>query len=232
MLDRVPPRGGQAATDASSKPRPRRWTWRRRLVNWHRDVGFFVVGLTVIYAISGIAVNHHHHWNYNERTTRTARAVGQPADLLFDLSPSRRVQLRAAPTALDDSEAALLASAVSQRLGYPTPPRNSLWRGPTHLLMFYGPGDREVVEYSPVTGVAEHIERRDRAILRDLNYLHLNEARGWWTWVADGYAILLLFLAVSGTLVVRGRKGLAGRGGLLLALGVAVPLLGLMLRHF
>ena len=201
------------------------------MVNWHRDVGFFVFGLTIVYAISGVAVNHHHQWNYNERTARTARAVGQPAELLVDLPPSRRAELRSAPTALDDSEAASLAFAVSQRLGYSTPPRNSLWRGPTHLLMFYGEGDREVIEYSPLTGVAEQVERRDRAILRDLNYLHLNEARGWWTWAADAYAILLLFLAVSGTLIVRGRRGLAGRGGLLLAVGVAVPLLGLLLRY-
>ena len=29
----------------------------------HRELGYFAVGLTLVYAISGLAVNHVHHWN-------------------------------------------------------------------------------------------------------------------------------------------------------------------------
>jgi hypothetical protein len=152
--------------------------------------------------------------------------------LLGDLSPSRRAALRAAPTSLSDAEAARLVTVVGGALGYQSPPRNYFWRGPARLMVFYGEGDREVVEYSPTTGVAELVVRRDRVLLRDLNYLHLNESRGWWTWLADGYGVLLLFLAVSGALIVRGRRGLTGRGGVLLTVGVAIPLLGLLLLRY
>ena len=31
----------------------------------HRDVGYLIAGLTIIYAISGIALNHKHDWNPN-----------------------------------------------------------------------------------------------------------------------------------------------------------------------
>ena len=31
----------------------------------HRDVGYLAVGLTIIFSISGIAVNHIHQWNPN-----------------------------------------------------------------------------------------------------------------------------------------------------------------------
>ncbi len=66
-------------------------------------------------------------------------------------------------------------------------------------------------------------------LLRQLNALHLNEAEGAWTWIADVLAAGLLFLAMSGMLMVRGRKGLSGRGGVLAGLGVLHPLIAVLL---
>ncbi len=31
----------------------------------HRDLGYFFFGMTIIYAVSGIALNHRHQWNPN-----------------------------------------------------------------------------------------------------------------------------------------------------------------------
>jgi hypothetical protein len=31
----------------------------------HRDIGYLITGLTIIYALSGIALNHKHNWNPN-----------------------------------------------------------------------------------------------------------------------------------------------------------------------
>ena len=31
----------------------------------HRDIGYLIAGLTLIYALSGIALNHKHDWNPN-----------------------------------------------------------------------------------------------------------------------------------------------------------------------
>nr|MCU0409567.1 hypothetical protein [Bacteroidales bacterium] len=31
----------------------------------HRDIGYLIAGLTIIYALSGIALNHKHDWNPN-----------------------------------------------------------------------------------------------------------------------------------------------------------------------
>ncbi|HOB86007.1 MAG TPA: peptidase, partial [Bacteroidales bacterium] len=31
----------------------------------HRDVGYLIAGMTIIYALSGIALNHKHDWNPN-----------------------------------------------------------------------------------------------------------------------------------------------------------------------
>jgi hypothetical protein len=47
--------------------------------------------------------------------------------------------------------------------------------------------------------------------------------------VADGYAGFLLFLATSGLFMLAGRKGLLGRGAVLVTLGAAVPFLYVVL---
>ena len=40
--------------------------WSRIL---HRDIGYFFIGTTLIYAISGIALNHMSDWNPNYSVT-------------------------------------------------------------------------------------------------------------------------------------------------------------------
>lgn len=206
-----------------------RMQWRRPLILLHRDTGFLVLGLTLVYAISGVAVNHREHWNYNQSTDTEVTQVGRPAELLGDLSAERREALTAAPTELTNEEASRLGQRVREALGRTAEPRNAFWRGPDNLSLFFETGDRDTVNYQPSTGSARQIRRRDRWLLRQLNFLHLNEGKGVWTYVADLYAVLLAFLAISGAIVVKGRRGLKGRGGVLLALGVAVPVLGYFL---
>jgi hypothetical protein len=63
----------------------------------------------------------------------------------------------------------------------------------------------------------------------DAGELHLNEPHGLWTYIADAYAVALLFLAVSGAVILKGKHGLKGRGGRLFALGMLVPILALIL---
>ena len=46
-----------------------------------------------------------------------------------------------------------------------------------------------------------------------------------WTAVADVYAGLLAFMAITGVFVLRGRTGLGGRGKWLVSAGVLVPVL-------
>lgn len=45
--------------------------WRKLLRVLHRDIGYLAVGLTLIYGISGIAVNHIADWNPNYSIQKT-----------------------------------------------------------------------------------------------------------------------------------------------------------------
>jgi len=207
-------------------------SWRRRLVAWHRDLGYLACGLTVAYAVSGVAVNHEEHWDYNRATRRETRTIGTPAALLPGLTEQRRRELEATPAGGADAELPALIDAVTARVGRRSPPRNAFWRGPDAMHLFFAPGDADEVVYHPRSGRAELIRRRDRWLLRDLNFLHLNEGRGLWTYVADAYAVVLAVLALTGIFIARGRRGLRGRGGFLLAIGLVVPLVAVLaLRH-
>jgi hypothetical protein len=74
-----------------------------------------------------------------------------------------------------------------------------------------------------VTGQTVRRGVRPRPLLFDLNFMHLNNGKGPWTAIADVYAGLLIVLALTGPLLVRGRKGLSGRGGVMVAVGIVLP---------
>jgi hypothetical protein len=59
--------------------------------------------------------------------------------------------------------------------------------------------------------------QKPRLLLRIANWLHLNRGKKAWTYFADGYAAFLLILATTGLFMLPGRKGLIGRGGILVA---------------
>jgi uncharacterized membrane protein len=46
-----------------------------------------------------------------------------------------------------------------------------------------------------------------------------------WTYVADVFAVLLIFLAGSGIFMVRGKNGIVGRGKWIVAAGILIPVI-------
>ena len=69
---------------------------------------------------------------------------------------------------------------------------------------------------------------RKRTVLSAFNRLHYNPSR-WWTIFSDIFLAGLLVIVATGLVMVRGRNGLAGRGGAELAAGILVPLLFIFL---
>ena len=185
------------ATAPKTKPRKRR-SWRYWNNELHRDVGYAVVGLTLIYAISGVAVNHIEDWNPNysiEQEERTFEAF----------APLDREQTIARLVDLLDLE----------------PPVDAFRRSPTDVELIYE-GWSVRADVSAGTAVVERPV--PRPVLYQFNELHLNRVKGAWTWIADVYAVALCFMAFSGMFVLRGRNGITGRGKWLVAAGVLLPI--------
>ena len=185
----------------SPSPNPRRAaTWRPALRALHRDAGYLVVGLTVVYALSGLAVNHVADWDPNFTNGRTTRTVS------IDRTASDAEQTRAVLAALDVRES----------------PREIYRRSPTLLDITL---EHRTLHVHTDTGRVIDDGQKPRFLLRVANWLHLNRGKRAWTLVADTYAITLLALALSGMFMLAGKKGILGRGAVLVAIGIAVPVL-------
>jgi uncharacterized protein len=181
--------------------------WRQWNKVLHRDLGYFCVALTAVYAISGIAVNHISDWNPNHRIERVERT--------FE------------PIPVSDRET-MVAEAV-QRLDLPGPPEGSFRPDPGTVLLFY---EGWSVQVRALEGTALIERPRSRFLLREFNDLHLNRPKGIWTWAADAFAGLLLLLAVTGMFMLKGSRGLAGRGKWFVLAGVVVPVLFLIVYRW
>ena len=174
--------------------------WRKLLVILHRDVGYVCAGLTVIYAVSGIAVNHVGDWNPN-----------------YDV---RRAQLDVGTLPAGDDEAA--ARIALDRLRITEPPRATVRISAAQVRVFL---ENRTLTLDVPAGRVEDEQVSRRPVVFQMNYLHLNHAKGLWTWLADAYAAALLLLALSGIVILRGPRGLGGRGKWLVLAGLAIPLL-------
>jgi uncharacterized protein len=177
-----------------------RLRWRPWLRALHRDVGYFCVGLTIVYALSGLAVNHINDWEPNFRQI------------------ARQHQL---PTPLPGQDQEI-ADLVVQTLAISLPLRES-YRTNEHSLQLVF--DRKTLSVDTRNGqVAEQAEE-PRFFLRVANWLHLNRGKKAWTYIADAYATGLLLLSLTGLWMFPGRKGLFGRAGVIAVAGALVPAL-------
>lgn len=180
-------------------------SWRKWNKIIHRDLGYLCFGLTVIYAISGIAVNHIDDWNPNYRINRTAHQI-QPFE--------------------PDGGADQIAAQVLSQLDIDQPYNNTFRSSPTDIEIYL---DGTTVFANYQSGEVEIETIKNRHGLRQTNFLHLNEPKRLWTFVADLYAVALATLAISGLFIIKGRKGITGRGAWLTTIGVLIPLFFLWL---
>jgi hypothetical protein len=174
--------------------------WRKWFRALHRDVGYVAVALTLAYGLSGLAVNHIEDWNPSYRFARSA----------FDLGP-----VPAGP-------AADQAAFVIDRLRIdPRVVRGHFLETATDLRVFLDDGQEARLDTRTGRGQLKTITRR--AVLFQVNALHLNNLKGVWTYVADLFALALMFLAITGMVMMKGKHGLAQRGKWFVAAGLLVP---------
>lgn len=173
--------------------------WRHLNNVLHRDIGYLAVGLTIVYGVSGLAVNHKADWNPNFRVEKTVQRI--------------------APITATD-RASIVADARRQ-LAITDEPRNVFRPDPETLRLFFP--DRTISVDLPTGSVIVEAAHR-RAVLYEMNQLHLNTPKGIWTLIADLYAAGLILLGITGMFVLKGKTGLGGRGKWFVGAGVVLPL--------
>ena len=151
----------------------------------HRDVSYLFAGMILIYALSGILMNHR-----------------------GDLNPHYAVSRQEFRIDVDLTDKAKIDKALVLTLLEPL-----------------GEAGNYTKHYFP-KGVYESLKRRP--LLSDMVKLHYNPGR-WWTTFSDVFAVCLILITLTGMVMVKGPKGMWGRGGILFLIGILVPILFLVL---
>lgn len=181
--------------------------WRKWNNIFHRDLGYLCFGLTIIYVISGIAVNHISDWNPSYKIEIIEKNIGP-------------VQSKSIVLTKDEIE------AILNRLELPDSYKNAFQPDPFTIKIFQN-GNTISVDLNTGRSIQEKV--RKRFVFYESNLLHLNRIKGWWTLIADLYAAMLGIVAITGLFVLRGKKGITGRGAWLTSIGILVPVIFLII---
>ncbi len=177
--------------------------WSRIL---HRDIGFFFIGTTLIYAISGIALNHMSDWNPN----------------YFVEIEHFKTSLDLEKTASVKNDILVFLEEVDAKKNY----KSHYYSSENTLKIFLKGGSSIVVNVKNGKGRAEYLKKRP--VFYEVNYLHYNPNRIW-MWFSDVYAGALILFVITSFFITKGKKGILGRGGIYALLGILIPILFLIL---
>ena len=176
--------------------------WSRIL---HRDIGYLFIGTTIIYGISGIALNHLADWN------PSYSVVTKEYTTTIDLHKSDVLQENILRL-LDD---------VDKRKNY----KKHYYPQDEVIKIFLKGGSSVIVDLETGDVFAEFL--RKRVMFYEVNFLHYNPSR-WWTWFSDIFCAALIFFAITSFFIVKGKHGITGWGGIYTAIGVIIPILFLI----
>ncbi|MCI1682984.1 MAG: PepSY-associated TM helix domain-containing protein [Bacteroides sp.] len=169
----------------------------------HRDLSFFFSGMVLIYAISGIVMNHRDTINPNFSITRKEYRISEQLPGKEQMTEAKVLEL------LEP-----LGEAANYTKHYF--PKADV------MKVFLKGGSNLYVNIQTGDAVYESVTRR--SLIGSMARLHYNPGK-WWTYFADAFAIGLIVITLSGIIMLKGGKGIAGRGGIELAVGVLVPLI-------
>lgn len=180
--------------------------WRLWMRNIHREVSYFFAGMLLIYAISGIVMNHRDSIN----PQYSIEVIQMPIPEGLNREQMDREQVIGLLEPLDEAE-------NYTRHYFPEK---------TLMKVFLKGGSNLTADFE--TGEMTYEKVSKRVLIGAFAKLHYNPGR-WWTWFADAFGVALIVITLSGLVMLKGRTGLWGRGGILTAAGILIPLLFLLI---
>lgn len=166
----------------------------------HRELSYVFAGMLLVYAISGIAMNHKNSFNSQYSITRTEH----------QFAPTPQATVNQAQI-----DAWLSACGVAgTEIQHYFPDDNT-------LKVFLKGNSNLVVNLSSGKAVLEQV--RKRPILGSLSKLHYNPGKAW-TWFSDIFAGAMVVVVLTGVLMLKGKHSLIGIGGIEFLIGILIPL--------
>lgn len=174
----------------------------------HRDLSFFFAGMVIIYALSGIFMNHRRDLDPSYVINRSTFHI--PAGDIPDRASMDREFILEVLKPLDEAQ-------NFTQFYYPSA---------NQLKVFLKGGSSLVIDTQSGEAVYESV--KSRPLISQMVKLHFNPG-SWWTWFADAFSVCLILITLTGMFMIKGPKGLWGRGGIELVIGILIPISFLLL---
>ncbi len=178
-------------------------------INWrnlHRDLGYFYIGLIVSFALSGIIQNHRKTWHPEKYTVATKEVT----------------------YTLPKEEALLtedFAKDLGKKLGIDDEFRRSRVKEGKFQISF----EKNDVEFDLATGKGEISSFAKTPFINQIVELHKSNSN-FWIYYSDIFAISLITIALTGTIMIKaGKFSWKQRGWKLAVAGIIFPLIFLFL---
>lgn len=171
----------------------------------HRDLSYVFAGMLLVYAISGIALNHKDSFNSQYSIVRT--------DYALTATPQAEVSQKTINEWLTE------CGVEGQEIQHYFPDNNT-------LKVFLKGNSNLVVDLQTGKAVLEQVKKRP--FLGSLSKLHYNPGKAW-TCFSDIFAVSLILIIVTGLFMLKGKHGLWGIGGIEFVIGILIPLLFILL---
>ncbi|WP_347840937.1 PepSY-associated TM helix domain-containing protein [uncultured Draconibacterium sp.] len=179
--------------------------FRKLLRSLHRDFGYFILGMTMVYCISGIYLNHRHDFNPDYKIFTN--------DFRVELDQKQHYS---------DDEIKHIVESVRKDVVY----KKHYVDKQGDIKVFIANGE---VLIDPETGEGTMRYLQRRPLIFGMNKLHKSAIGSLWKWISDLMAVILLFVAISGLFLVKGKRGLLRWGWWLTIAGFIVPLIFVIL---
>jgi hypothetical protein len=171
----------------------------------HRDRGYLVAGLTIIYCLSGIALNHKNDWNpnyvFDNRTFTT--------DIKIDRGTFNKD----------------IALKILHSIKVDNAFKTFYFPSGENVTIFIE-GGLVKLNADSGKGVIEFITRRP--LFYQINFLHYNPGK-WWKYFSDFFCLALITVTITGLFIINGKNGIQKRGAILTIIGILLPLLFLLI---
>jgi len=128
--------------------------WRKWLLILHRDIGYLSVGLIIIYAISGIAVNHINDWNPNYIITKDTVYIN--------------------PLKVPISDVNITVETILQKINEGAEIKSTFFPDSNSIHIF---AEGNTIKVDLPSGRVEQERVRNRSVFKETNYLHLNNPK-------------------------------------------------------
>ena len=160
-------------------------TWNNRITKllrkWHRDIGYIVVAISLVYGISGILLNH--------------------KDAFPVIST-----LQTNETFITEQNISEFSQEWSQK--HPDLELTKCFNGKESIKFYFDGGKGR---YALETGALTYESYKKHSFIAFFTDLHFNQKQGWKP-IADLFCVALIFLAISGLAMVKGKNGFKKRG--------------------